>query len=119
MGGTRIHGHGECRGHVFSVDGSHQGKSQGIRPFPGKRSADQSSGMGHHEVDHVRSRPFRSANEVSLVFAAGVVGDNDHAAVADFFHNGFYRAENEAVVAHGVVIIYSFWPRNPSGRPFC
>ena len=94
----RIHGDGECGGHVFPVDGGHERELEGVRPFRGKRCADEAPGVGDHEVDGFRCSEFGGNNQVCLVFAPGVVRNDDHPALPYFFHGFFNGAELKLIV---------------------
>lgn len=97
----RIHRDGEGGGHVFPVDGGHERELEGVRPFRGKRGADEAPGVGDHEVDGFRRSEFGGNDEVSLVFTTGVVRNDDHPSLPYFFHGFVNGAELKLVVHKG------------------
>ena len=95
----RVYGDGEGRGHVFPVDGGHERELESVRAFRGKRGADKAPGVGDHEVDGFRSGELGGNDEVRFVFTAGIVRDDDHPSLPDFFH-GFVNSAELKLIVH-------------------
>src|SRR5262249_26895951 len=78
-----LDGNGEGGSEGRGVVLHHQGKGQLANPVLGERQADEAPPVGRHEVDRCGGHLLRGHDEISLVLAVLVVGEDDHPPLAD------------------------------------
>ena len=85
-----IDGDGEGGFLALAVFQHHALEAELLGAVVGDRRADEAARVHHHEIDGFRGDFLGGQNEIALVFAARIVGDNDHLALAnvrdDFFN---------------------------------
>ena len=82
------------------VTPGHRRKIKGFDAFPRDGRADQSSSVGRHEGNGLRSGPGGCTNEVGFVFPPRIVGYDDELAASDVGDNFFDGAEGQG--GHGL-----------------
>ena len=92
-----VDGDGEGGLVVVGVPGDHLGELELPDVLIGHGHADEPLAMGGHEVHVFRGGKLRSANEVPLVLPVGVVGAEDHFALAQVLQGLF----DGVVLKHG------------------
>ena len=80
---TRIHAHREGGLVAVGVAIHHQGQIQGIEPLPLHGQADQSPGVGGHEVDLLGCGELGRTDQVTFVLPVLVIDHHDRFPVAD------------------------------------
>lgn len=88
-----IDGDGEGGAEGCGVDGGLWGEVEAIAGFTFEGDAEDAAGEAHHEVDGFGGDVLGGADEVAFVFAAFVVDEDDHPAVAERVEDVWDRAE--------------------------
>ena len=94
-----VDGDGESGLVVVGVPGDHLGELELLDVPIGHGHADEALAVGGHEVDVLRGGKLCRADEVPLVLPVGVVGAEDHLALAQVLQGLF----NGVVLKHGVI----------------
>ena len=81
--GRRVDRDGEGRLVRLGILLGHLGEPQGLAPLRHQREADEPTPVRRHEVDHLGRDRFGGADQVALVLAGFVVGDDHQLARAD------------------------------------
>ena len=89
-----INAHREGGGLLFGVPVGHLRQAELIAPLAGERKADQPAPMQGHEVDGLGRDELRRANQVALVLAVLVIGDDDQLAVLEIVNRLLDGPEN-------------------------
>ena len=78
----RVDADREGGGQLLGVPLGHLGQAELVAALAGERQADQAPAVQGHEVDHLGRDQLGRADEIALVLAVLVVGDDDDLAVA-------------------------------------
>ena len=76
------------------------GRPELLAALAGQAEADQPARVGRHEVDGLRRRELRRADEIALVLALGIVDDDHHLPVPDVLDGLLDRRERGDGRAH-------------------
>ena len=85
-----IDGDGESRGEGLAILRHHAFEAQILSDLRRNGHAEHARAFADHEGDHLRRDLFRRTDEIALVFAVGIVGDDHHAPSADVSDDGFH-----------------------------
>ena len=94
--GTGFNGDGEIGSEARAVALGHERQFQLVHKGGAEGKADQAARVAGHEVDGFGGHVFGGDGDVAFVLAILVVHQNDHPALADFFHGLFNTANSHS-----------------------